>query len=456
MIRSLAAWWCAAVAVLFSFAATGAEPVSSNQHHVVIISLDGMRPEFYLPGALSDLAETLTGLRDQGSYAKGALPPYPSLTYPGHTSIATGVNPARHGIYSNNLFDPAVSDGRGFWFATDVKAPTLWDAAHTAGLTVGAVSWPCTAGSKTIDWDFPEFWTTPLGSDLQMIRRYASTNLVKMVVDKVGEITPERRADAVKWDDFLAGTAEAIIRDHKPNLMFVHLIETDKAQHHAGRASDELPPALRRADGRVYDVIEATKQAGIYENTTFIILGDHGFADVSESIAPNVLLANEGFIKVENKQVTDWTAMVQNTGGSAGVYLKDPQDQATAARVLTLLKKSAFLPDGKKLYRIIDKEELVKLGGPRDAIFYLEAEPGYTFSGSVSSEYVRSSSLKGNHGFLPTTPGLQTGFLVAGRGIKQGVVLDSVRLIDVAPTVAALLGMKLEGADGRVLTEFLK
>ncbi len=429
---------------------------SSDSKHVVIISLDGLRPEFYLPGDASKACETLVSLRDAGSCAKAALPPYPSVTYPGHATIATGMNPARHGVTANTVFEPTASEGRGFWFASDLQAPALWDVAHKAGLTVGSVSWPCTAGSKFIDWDVPEFWTTSMGNELVLMRKHAPEGLIELIERDAGSMATARRAGGAPWDAFLASAAATIIREHKPNLMFVHLIEPDKIQHQGGRASPELSAVTRRVDSHIYDIIEATKKAGIYERTTFIVVGDHGFADVTLMIAPNVLLAENGFIRLENKRVADWTAMIQNTGGSAGVYLKNPRDVATAAKLRGFLQKNALDSSGKPMFRIIDKDRLAALGGPRDAAFYLEAEPGYMFSGTLNGEYVRPASIKGNHGFLPDKPGLQTGFIASGRGIKKGVVLDTVRLVDVAPTVAELLGLQMPGTDGRVLKEILQ
>jgi predicted AlkP superfamily pyrophosphatase or phosphodiesterase len=453
MTRRGVSRWLIGLAGWLGLAAT----TLAQSNHVVIISIDGLRPEFYLAGALSASCETLVELRDAGSHAKGVMPPYPSVTYPGHTTIVTGVNPARHGITGNSVFEPPKTDGRGFWFASDVRAPTLWDAAKAAGLTVGAVSWPCTAGSTSIDWDVPEFWTSPLGRDLDVMRKYSPTGLVDAIEARIGPATAERRKDGAQWDAFLAGSAAHIIREHKPNLMLVHFIEADKAQHQGGRAGTKLPAVLRRIDGHVYDLVEATKKAGIDERTTFLVLGDHGFADVKKSIAPNWLLAREGFITLAGERVVDWKAMVENTGGSAGVYLKDPTDAATTMRLRMLLERSAVTAAGKRLYRLIDKERLTKLGGPRGAAFYLEAEPGYMFSSAHNGDgLVRPAPIKGNHGFLPTNPDMRTGFIAAGRGVKKGVTLDSMRLADVAPTVARLLGLRLADTDGRALDEILE
>ncbi len=432
-------------------AATGA---FANSNYVVIISIDGLRPEFCVPGEMSAVCETLTGLREAGSYAKGAMPPYPSMTYPGHSTIVTGVNPARHGVIANSTWELPATEGRGFWFARDLEAPAIWDAAHEAGLTVGAVMWPVTVESKNIDWNLPELWTTPLGRELDMIRRYATSGLLSNIEARTGAMAHD---EAAKWDEFITQAAAYILREHKPNLMFVHLLESDKTQHAGGRGAAELPAVMRRIDGDVFELIEATKKAGTFERTTFIVLGDHGFADIQKALAPNVILVKEGFLTLAGERVTDWKAVVRNTGGSAAVFLRDPKDTTTAVKVRTALEKGGRDKAGKPLYRVVPKDELVKLGGPGEAAFYLEAEPGYMFSGSVTGdEVVRESKLKGNHGFLPTKPDLHTGFIASGRGIKKGVALDVIRLADVAPTVAVLLGIKMGNTDGRVLREILE
>ena len=97
-----------------------------------------------------------------------------------------------------------------------------------------------------------------------------------------------------------------------------------------------------------------------------------------------------------------------------------------------------------------------KSAAPDDAALYLEGELGNMFSGASTGGFLRRAPLLGNHGYLPTKTGLQTGFIAAGRGIRKGIVLDSIRLVDVAPTVAQLLGLEMKGTDGRALNEIIQ
>jgi len=416
--------------------------------HVIIISIDGLRPEFYLPGGLSTNCPTLVQMRDSGSYARQAVSVYPSVTYPAHASIVTGVHPARHGIAANSKCELPDLEGRGYWLASDLQVPAIWDVAHAAGLTVGAVSWPSTAGSRAIDWNLPEFWTTAFGTADQLRAQYATPGLCPM--------PPKLPADSVAWDARVAECAGEIIRQHQPNLLLVHFVEPDKVQHQGGRRAPDLPAAMRRVDAHVARLLETTRAAGLHSRTTVVVLGDHGFSDVKSSLAVNLLLIQDGLITLRDGKITDWKVIVLNTGGSAAVFLKDPADAKTATRVRALLERHATDTNGKPLYQIIDRPQLTALGGPRDAAFYLEAAPGCMFSGSLKGKnLVRRPPIKGNHGYLPDKPESRTGLVVMGSGIKSGVVVDTARLIDVAPTVAVLLGLKTEGMDGKLIREFL-
>lgn len=434
-----------------------AQALPAADRHVIVISIDGLLPEFYLPGTNSSANTTLATLRDEGSYARAMLPVYPSVTYASHASLATAVTPSKHGITANNVLDTRTGNGRGLWYASDLKARPIWDSAKQAGMTVGAVSWPTTAGAKSIDWNLPEFWTSAYGKESALIRKYESGGVVEMMKQAGRQLENVRLDIMVARDSFMAATAVKIIRQKKPNLLLVHLTDLDHTEHVAGRNSPTLKGVMERIDGHICEIIGATRAAGIYDETTFIILGDHGSSEVQLSLAPNTLLAKEGLIQARDGQVESWDAIVQNTGGSAAVYLRDDRDAAMLRRVYKLLENHRFDAAGKPLYRLVDRATLARLGGPADAAFYLEGEPGVMFSGSIGSgNWSRRASLRGNHGYLPTKPDMFTGFIAFGRGIRKGVVMDTIRVTDVSPTIAALLGFPFESTQSRVLREILK
>src|SRR5215470_11487073 len=142
--------------------------------HVVIVSVDGLRPDTYLEADRLGLKiPTLRRLMREGTVAAGAMSVLPSVTYPAHTTIATGVFPARHGIVTNYAWDPVDKNLTGWWwYAEDIRAPTLWDAARAAGRKVALIDWPVTVGAK-VDVLVPEYWRAGTPDDQKLERALA-------------------------------------------------------------------------------------------------------------------------------------------------------------------------------------------------------------------------------------------------------------------------------------------
>jgi len=197
--------------------------------HVVIISIDGLRPEFYLDDSWG--APELRALLKAGSHARAAEGVFPTVTYPNHATIVTGVRPARHGVLSNTIPTPAGTRGRWYEEVSDLRASPIWEWARTAGLTTAAVSWPVTAGAR-IDLLVPERDYYAQKEPLERLRADSTPG----IFDRLG-VTPkaEMFKDAVLWDAFLTETVTAMIRQARPNLLLVHLVQTDYFQHRVGR-----------------------------------------------------------------------------------------------------------------------------------------------------------------------------------------------------------------------------
>jgi len=447
------------VALVLGMLLTGSPVCSAAlaDRHVIVISIDALLPEFCLPSAQSNVCPTLAALREKGSYAKQAVSVYPSLTYPAHASMVTGVTPARHGVTGNTMFAPLTrEDARGFWYASDLKAPALWDVLHNAGLSIGAVSWPCSAGTASVAWNLPEFWGSEEGHELSMMRRYTSQEVLDVLEAAARPMTAETLMNAKRRDEFVAACATEIIRRKKPHLTLIHFLEADHHQHKNGRSSPDLTAVMSRIDALVGGIVAAVEQAGLSDRTTFVVTGDHGFSNVNKCLAPNIILRREGFLAVGDGKLTAWSAVVENSGGSAAVYVNPQSPTGTLEAVYALLEKSAQDKEGHRLYSIVEKDVLVRMGGPAYAAFCLEAENGCMFSGSWNgASWMRRSPMKGNHGYFPTNPDMATGFIICGNGIRKGIVVDRISIMDIAPTVAAIFGLRLDNVQGRVLKEIL-
>ena len=121
---------------------------------VILISIDGMKPEYVLEADVHGLKiPNLRRFVKEGAYSTGVHGVVPTVTYPSHTTIITGVSPAKHGIHANTTFDPLQKNyGGWYWYAEDIKVPTLWDAAADAHLTTVNVHWPVSVAAR-ITWN---------------------------------------------------------------------------------------------------------------------------------------------------------------------------------------------------------------------------------------------------------------------------------------------------------------
>jgi predicted AlkP superfamily pyrophosphatase or phosphodiesterase len=430
-----------ALAALVGCAGQGARP--SPERHVIIVSIDGLRPEFYLDEMWA--APELRALVQAGSHARAAEGVFPTVTYPNHATIATGVRPARHGVLSNTI--PTAAGTRGRWYeeASDLRAFPIWEWVRAAGLTTAAVSWPVTAGAR-IDLLVPERDYYVQKNPLE--RLYADSTAG--IFDRLGVTpSPEMFKDIVRWDAFLTETASAIVRQARPHLLLLHLVQTDYFQHRFGREAAEVKAAVARADAHIGTLRRALAEAGPADGWAMIVTGDHGFEDVRRGLHPNVLLARAG-LRGCPEPGDNWRATAYIASGSAAILVNPPGDSAAAA-----MAEAALRGEAGDAYTIVTRAKLDALGALPNAAFAIAAAPGYAMgSGCRGSLHVSGSG--GQHGYLPSHPRMPTGFIAAGVGVRAGVMLERIRLIDVAPTAARLLGIEAPSVEGRVLEEILR
>jgi hypothetical protein len=103
----------------------------------------------------------------------------------------------------------------------------------------------------------------------------------------------------------------------------------------------------------------------------------------------------------------------------------------------------------KGLFRVVGRKELDERGAYPEALLFLEPAEGYYLAdGFDQDEFLVGTTRRGAHGFMPTEPRMFTGLILSGAGIRPGVPLPSVRQIDIAPTVAKLLGFAMPNVDG--------
>src|ERR1700751_2137665 len=225
--RSYRVVFAAVLLAFVTWCAPGVAPQSRQSPLLVLISIDGLRPD-YITDADAHRAKVpnLRRFLKEGAYAEGVEGVVPTVTYPSHTTLVTGVWPAKHGIYANTTFDPLQKNADGwYWYNEDLRAPTLWDAVAKAGRKTASVQWPVTVGAQ-IDWLIPEIWRAGTPEDGKLLRALCTPGLL-------AEISPELGAyrggfDSSPEADALRGKyAEWILQKKHPGILTLHLLGLD-------------------------------------------------------------------------------------------------------------------------------------------------------------------------------------------------------------------------------------
>lgn len=421
---------------------------SAQNVHVILISIDGLRPEFY-----KDPSWNMVHLRQamkDGVYADGVDGVFPTVTYPSHTTMITGVKPLKHGIYYNTPSEPLGITGKWIWQYDNIKVPTIFSLAKDKGLKTAAVFWPVSVGAPAT-YNIPEYWYLPKekGQDRIMTRALQENarpaglyeELEQHATGKLEEL--DFNGDYLGIDENLARMSCYLIRQYKPSFLAVHLVTVDHFEHEQGRDGDKVRAAVAGVDRAIKSIREAVEKAGITGTTTFIVTGDHGFVDIHSSLSPNVLLAKAGLYDPQKPE--NWKAYFHPSGGGAFLQLKDKNDTQTKEKVLQLLKN--LPPQQQKTFIIKSREELDAIGADPTAAFGLAAQQGFAFGATATGDFIRASK-GGTHGFYPDFKEIQTGFVAFGNGIKKGIVIPQMGLVDIAPLISKLLSLDLPAGDG--------
>jgi predicted AlkP superfamily pyrophosphatase or phosphodiesterase len=431
-------------------AAQAARPQGSSRH-VVLISLDGFPAwaldDPYLP------VPTLRKLAASGAIAAAMRPVNPTVTWPNHTTLVSGVTPATHGVLYNGLLkrDPGVPPRVEPWLPRDqmVRAPTLYDVAHARGMTTAQVDWVAIQAAPTITWEFPE--------------RPALAGPIAAALVKAGALTQtELETFATRnivWRDRVwTDAAIHILETHRPNLMMFHLLSLDSVQHRYGPRTLAATATMALVDTQVAQVVAAVERAGLTPATTFFVVSDHGFKLVKRQIRLNVALARAGLITLQDGKITASHAYTVPEGGSAIVFLTAPDPTGD---LLGRVRKAIAGVEG--VDAVVEPSDYARFGLPQPAAsdqmgaLFVTPRDGYSFTAPADGDVVvdAAEGSLGAHGYPATDPELGALFIASGAGIRPGVKLGVIDNVDVAPTMAELLGLTLGKVDGKALKQIL-
>lgn len=426
---------------LMSYSQTPSVPMKNGM--VVVISLDGF-PAYDLEDPKLPVP-TLRRMMKEGSWAKRMQPVNPTVTWPNHTTMITGLFPKDHGLLFNGTLlrtdqpltakiDPNIDRARM------VHSETVYDLAHRAGLTTAQVDWVAINNAPTINWAFPE-------------RAKASDPLVGEMIGK-GVISAQDVSNegnpSILWRDQIWTKAGAyIIREHRPNLLLFHLLSLDSTHHNYGPQSLASYDAIAFLDSCVKQLVEAAEESGMSKQATFVVVSDHGFKKVTKQINLKSLLDGAG--------LTNGVQPVPE-GGSAMIYV----DKAMRSDLLPKLRRLFLDTEGvESVHGEADYDSLglpVPANDPQAPDLLIFAKSGYSLAGGKEGDPAISTldHVAGSHGYINTDPEMDAIFIANGNGIRSKVELGKILNLSVAPTLARLLGIQLPRAEGPPLDALLQ
>jgi predicted AlkP superfamily pyrophosphatase or phosphodiesterase len=446
----------------FVFSATGEEknPIPSDRI-VVLISVDGLAG-FYMDDPKAEMPN-IRALAAAGARTASMKPVAPTVTWPNHTTLVTGVTPARHGVVGNNYFDRAQKEQvtliQDPVYDKDeiVKVPTIYDIAKSKGLKSASVIWPATRNARTLDWTVPEVRSG------ELLERYTTPGLMEECRKNGISFTEENfkskgdRLQDVVGDDAYVRAFNLILHNHRPNLALLHLGNVDHIQHDKGPRSPEAYVAIKQADAQVGEVWRQLERdfAG---RATLLVVSDHGFSFIKHIVLPNVVLRQAGLICAQGKKVNGGSVRVVVQGGAAMLYVLD---QKNRDEVISQIKKA--FGKNKGVAKVVGPNDLNRYGvaNPKDdpnaPDVMLFAKDGYTFGDTAAGDlpFNEKPERFGSHGHDPNLPNLQATFVAWGVGVKSGTRLGKIENVSVAPTIAKLLGIPFPSADGKPLLKLL-
>jgi predicted AlkP superfamily pyrophosphatase or phosphodiesterase len=423
----------------------------------LVISIDGFAAFYW--GDPAARLPTLRRLAEGGAVAAGMETVFPSTTWPTHVSLCTGVSPDVHGVVGNHVLNRATGGtedltGDPIYDAADlIRVPTFYDRAHAAGLRVAAVDWPASRHAASIAFNLPFFKNQKVFETHTAPAVWRELAELGYPMDRQGEWAqlPKRFLK----DAMVADVAAHVIHRHAPDVLLVHFLCVDSLQHLHGPRSPEAYWAMHYVDGLIGRVLAALPDR---ERTNVFVVSDHGFLPVSRELRPNARLRKLGLLEVDaGGRVARAEARVVMNHGAAYVYVREGAGQATVARQV-----AAELATMPGVAQVWTSDQYAGLGLPAPSAHRLvgdvlmEAAEGYLFvDDAVGDEESDRPHHLGTHGQRGAYPDNRAFFLAAGPSIRRGVETGVFPNRNVAPTIAATLGLDMGPIEGRSLTEIL-
>lgn len=401
-------------------------PEQRDKPYLILISLDGFKSEYIDRFDLPHLRR----LAGRGARAKAMVPVFPSLTFPNHYSLVTGLDPQRHGIVNNRFYDPARKDtyvytetrtvSDGSWYGGE----PIWVTAESQGMVAACYFWP---GSEAA------------------IKGVRPTTFNKYT----SGVTNETRVQTV-----LSWLQEPVER--RPHMITLYFSELDEVSHQHPLEAPEVLKAVQSLDAAIGQLVEGIDRLQVRDQVYLLVTSDHGMVNTST------------LQTVRLDSILDATAIASVEAGFSGpvasLHINGGADRARAIRDLI----NARIARGTAYLRQDLPARFNYRDNPRNGDIVVVMDEGWTMSASRPAPRTNPATEKpaaetakpaaaeraprerwGQHGWDNAFPSMRALFLLAGPGIREGVIVDEIRNVDVYPLMAELLQLRAApGIDG--------
>jgi len=373
---------------------------------LLLISIDAYRADYFDRG----ISPTLALLAQQGVHADAMRPAFPSLTFPNHYTLVTGLTPDHHGVIANTMSDSqlggftpktaAANDGR--WWS---EATPIWETADEQGLRTATMFWP--GSGAEIHHHRPDYW-----------KPYD------------GAVTPDQRVDQIlAWLDLPPA--------QRPSFLTLYFDGVDHGGHDHGPDSPEVNQAIRDTDAALARLLQGLKQRGLYGHINIIVVADHGMASVP--------LQNSIFI--DRLIPLDKVATV-DLGVLAGF---NPKSNSAASRQ-TFARIEAKMSRPQRHMQCWDKTKVparFEYGhNPRVPQLLCLADVGWRITSADEIAHGDKPLKVGEHGYDNADPRMRALFIAAGPAFREGLRVAEFPNVDVYPLIMHLLGLTPLPNDG--------
>lgn len=393
---------CLALLCLAACQAPSTKPSKRTYSPLILISIDGFRANYFDRG----ITPTLKMLADDGVHATALQPSFPTLTFPNHYTLVTGLYPDHHGMVANTMWDPVLGKfamsnrdagrDRRWW---DGGEP-IWVTAEKQGLHTATMFWP---GSEADTHGYRPDYYLPWD----------------------GKVSADERVDQVlQWIDLPA--------DKRPQFITLYLDKVDHEGHEHGPDSTEVADAMRNYDAALARFIEELKKRDLYKNANIIIVSDHGMTSVDGS----------RFIILDKWIDLDDVNLV--TAGVVTELTPKPGHE-------DVIDKMVAPHEHATCWRKGDVPARLHYGhNPRVPAVVCVAEDGWRIETQSFMDRPGHREDGGEHGYDNDDPNMRALFIAHGPAFKQGLVVPEFANVNVYPLLAHLLGVKPEANDGNL------